>query len=95
MYYDEFKKELDELWGEIALLKSENAVLKSNRKYYKKPNPKTKPVVQYGLNMNKINEFNSLHEASIKTGLHMPNIWSCCNGKLKTTGGFIFRYKNS
>ena len=30
MYYDEFKKELDELWGEIALLKSENAVLKSN-----------------------------------------------------------------
>lgn len=29
MYYYEFKKELDELWGEIALLKS-------NRKYYLK-----------------------------------------------------------
>lgn len=32
MYYDEFKKELDELWSEIALLKSENAALANNNK---------------------------------------------------------------
>ena len=95
MYYDKFVKEIDELWGEIALLKSENIALTNNKLETKrKPHPFSKPVIQYDLNMKKINEFESLYEASIKTGLHEPNIWSCCNNKTKTTGGFIFRYKN-
>lgn len=95
MHYDEFRKELDELWGEIALLKSENAALTNNKLETKrKPHPFSRPVIQYNLNMKKINEFESLYEASKKTGIRQPNIWSCCNGNLKTTGGFIFRYKN-
>lgn len=97
MYYDEFRKELDELWGEIALLKSENAALTNNNKLEikRKPHPFSRPVVQYDLNMNKINEFDSLNEASKKNGITLPRIWACCNGNTKTAGGFIFRYKNS
>jgi hypothetical protein len=56
MYYDEFRKELDELWGEIALLKSENAALTNNKLETKrKPHPFSRPVIQYNLNMKKIN----------------------------------------
>lgn len=63
-------------------------------KKYKKPSIFSKPVIQYDLKMNKINEFNSTLEASKETGLYQPNICSCCNGRYKTAGGFIFRYKN-
>lgn len=53
-----------------------------------------KPVIQFDKNMNKIDEFNSISEASKKTNIRDNDISSCCKKKQKTAGGFIFFYKN-
>lgn len=58
-----------------------------------KDNPKSKAVLQIK-NGKIIAQFNGTGEASRKTGLHQESISRACNGKLKTTGGFEWRYKN-
>ena len=52
----------------------------------------TKKIVQYDLQMNKIKEFNSQMEASKELKIHNSNISSCCRGKVKSAGGFIFKF---
>lgn len=49
-------------------------------------------VIQYDKNMNFICEWESIREASTKLKLHESNISSCCSNKIKTTGGFIWKY---
>ncbi len=51
-----------------------------------------KGVIQYDRNHNKLNEFLSVKEAADSTGCYSVNICYCCRGKLKTSGGFIWRY---
>ena len=51
-----------------------------------------RPVLQYDLDGNLLNEFDSVLEAKQKTGA--KNVSFCCSGRLKTTGGFIFKFKN-
>lgn len=60
-----------------------------NRKGNK--NPLSKKVIQFDLNNNFINEYNSYTEATNITKIN--HIGDCCNGKLKTAGGFIWKYK--
>ena len=38
--------------------------------------------------------FSSLHEASRETKVSVSGISTCCSGKLKTAGGFIWKYEN-
>jgi len=40
-----------------------------------------------------LQKFPSTHEASKQTGIHRPNISKCCNGTLKTAGGYAWRFK--
>lgn len=56
---------------------------------------KSKPVLQYSLDGNFIQEFKSVSEASRQTGISHGNITSCCNGKVyhHTAGGYIWKYK--
>lgn len=56
--------------------------------------PKRKAVIQLDKNNQFIAEYQSLKEASQKTKCNISDICSCCNGKLKSAGGFIWRYKN-
>lgn len=51
-----------------------------------------KQVNQYSLNGDYINTYESTCEANTKTGVRSSGISLCCNGKLKTSGGFIWRY---
>lgn len=55
-----------------------------------------KPVIRYetvqGLVFEK--EYPSAMEASRQTGVAQPSISSCCQGKLKTAGGYKWCYKN-
>jgi hypothetical protein len=53
-----------------------------------------KPVIQYNKQGNIIGEFDGVREASRQTGCYDSAITLCCQGKLKTTKGFIFKYKN-
>lgn len=48
---------------------------------------------QFDLNGNLLNTYISTVEASKATGVPSSNIVNCANGKLKTAGGFIWKYK--
>lgn len=42
-----------------------------------------------------IKDFESIKEAVKETGLNQSGITSCCCGRYKQTGGYVFRYKYS
>lgn len=73
----EFKK------GHIPWLKGTKGLYISSRR---------KKCYQYDLDYNLINEFVSLDEAEIKTGVSKSNICAACKGKYKTMNGFIWSY---
>lgn len=54
----------------------------------------SKPVIQYDMNHNFIKEFDSIKDASLETKIKKQNIGACVNGKYKTSGGYIWVYKN-
>lgn len=53
-----------------------------------------KPVLQFDKEMNFIREFESATMASNFLGIAKTNIGACCIGKLKTSGGFIWKFKD-
>ena len=53
-----------------------------------------RPVLQYDLDGNFIKEWECAKYASRTLNLHGPNIAKVCKGKYKTTGGFVFKYKD-
>lgn len=55
-------------------------------------NKQSKVVIQFDKNMKKIKEYRSTVECS-KYGYNSSSVSKCCNGKLKTYKGFIWRYK--
>lgn len=57
-------------------------------------NKLSKPVIQFDTNKNIVKEYNSVKEASEKTGIIKQNISSALSGKYITSGGFIWKYKN-
>jgi len=54
---------------------------------------KGKPVIQYDLEGNFIQEWISATEAERITGIQRRNIGAVCNKKRKTAGNFIWKYK--
>lgn len=64
-----------------------------NAYYVQKLNSCIKPVNQYDLNGNFIQSFQSISKASQILNIDSSSISKACRGKLKTTGGFIFKYK--
>lgn len=53
-----------------------------------------KKVTKYDLNMNKIETYDSIKQASIKNEILNSCICVCCKKKYRTAGGFYWRYEN-
>ena len=53
----------------------------------------SKPVDQFTLDNSFIATFDSGKEASRKTGVNHSHILECCMGKVKTAGGYIWKYR--
>ena len=53
-----------------------------------------KPILQYDKTGNFIREWPSARKIEEETGIYNPNISKCCLGKLKTSGGYIWKFKN-
>lgn len=53
---------------------------------------KNKPVQQFSKDGRLIAVWSSGKEAEQSTGVHQSNICNCCNGKLRSTGGYVWRY---
>ena len=56
-------------------------------------NRPSKPVLQFSKTEEFIAEYPSTREAERQTGCYQSNICACCKGKYKSTGGYIWRYK--
>lgn len=61
-------------------------------KYDSTRNHNPRKVLQYDLSARLINVFESAKEATMKTGICKANISHCCRGRVKTAGGYIWRY---
>lgn len=75
--------EIDDLMREIAYWRYKKAV-----------KSKEQGVVQFSLTGEEINRFTSGKLASEITDINKGNIASCCKQKIKSAGGFIWRYIN-
>lgn len=53
------------------------------------------PILQFSKDGTFIKEWQSALEAQRQLGIGHPHICSCCQGKRKTAGGFIWRYKDN
>lgn len=57
--------------------------------------PNSKPVLQIDISTNNvICEFSSIKEAGEILGIMPENICCCCKNKIKTAGGYIWKYKD-
>jgi group I intron endonuclease len=54
-----------------------------------------KSVLKFDRDMNLVDEFPSIRDAMRKTGIHRSNIKKCCDEKVKSAGGFIWRFKDN
>ena len=50
-------------------------------------------ILQFSKDGELIAEYSSIHEAERNTGCNSCNICNCCKGRLKTCGGYIWKYK--
>lgn len=57
-------------------------------------NHRAQSVKQYDLSGNFINEFDTLTQASIETGVNISKICAVCKGRRKTAGGYRWEYTN-
>ena len=64
-------------------------------KILKNRKDQSKPVLQYDKNDIFINEYPSIKDAQRKTGVHQGAICRVCRGKLKSTGGFLWKYADN
>lgn len=62
-------------------------------KYKDKTKKSVRPVIQYDLDMNEINRFDSSMDAARALGVKCYGIKDCCKGLLKTSHGYIWRYQ--
>lgn len=52
-----------------------------------------KPICQYTLQGDFIQEWDNMRQASVALNLHGQAISACCNGKANITGGFVWKFK--
>lgn len=71
-----------------SLQKERIKVLRNNSK------KACKPVLQYSKEGKFIREWSSAAEVERKLGYHSSDISMCCKNKIKSSRGFIWRYKN-
>ena len=53
-----------------------------------------KPIIQFNQNGTLIKEWDSIKEAGETLKIDRSGISRCCKGKLRSVGGFIWKYKN-
>ena len=89
---EEYKKKLSEsMTGEKNPMFGKHHTEESKNRI--RENSPSKQTIQFSKDGKFIAEYPSAMEAERKTGCNQSNIIKCCKGKLKSTGGFIWKYK--
>ena len=86
------RKEHDRLHniGKHHSEKSKKKMSESKMGHHKAP---TKPIIQYTKEGEFIREWTSASEVKRVLGIAQSHISSCCQGKRKSAGGFVWRYR--
>lgn len=86
-----YKGENNPMYGKQHTEKTKERISKAmkGKPQYKR----RKPIQQYTKDMTFIREWDSAKSASMELKIHSGDISKCCKGKLKTVGGFVWRYK--
>ena len=50
-------------------------------------------TIQFDIEGNRLNEFNSCKEAAEYIGISLGHICKCCNGKIQSAKGFVWKYE--
>ena len=53
----------------------------------------SKPILQFSNNNKLIKKWDSIREAERHTGVYNQHICACCQGKIKSAGGYIWKYE--
>jgi hypothetical protein len=56
-------------------------------------NGRARKVNQYSINGELIKTWDYINQAAEAIGIHHANISACCRGRLKTSGGFVWKYE--
>ncbi len=72
----------------------EEANNRTNKLPAGKDHHNSKCIEQYDKEGNLIKTFESIHQAAKELSVQPGGICMCCKGKLRTTGGFVFKYKD-
>ena len=73
---------------------SDETKKKLSEKAKGKNNPSARSVLVYSLDGNTLlYEFDTMEEACVMLGVSKGNVCNVCKGKRKSTGGYIFKYK--
>lgn len=81
--------------GHLVSEETRRKISESNKgRYVGEKSPCAKSVVQYDLNGNIIRVWVCISQASKELNMSSSDISACCKGKLKTAGGFKWRYKD-
>ena len=83
----------DAVWNLRWCTHKENNSFPLSRKHNSSSHKLT-PVSQYAKTGEFVKTFNSIKEASICSGLFHSSISQCCSGKIKSSGGFIWKFAN-
>ena len=59
-----------------------------------KLNPNHKPILQFDKNMNFIRKWECAYDVQRELGFKQSNISNCCNGKRKTSYGYLWKHYN-
>ena len=89
-FTEEHKKKISE--SRIERVLTEEYRRKISEAMTGKHNRPKKPILQFSKDGEFIAEYPSLHEAMEKTGCSQSSICSCCKGRLKSAGGYIWMY---
>lgn len=76
----------------INIMWSNNNFINIRRNGFDSPN-KGRKVNAYDLDGNFIDTFNNGGHASRQLGLNRSEVYRCCKGERKSTGGYTFKYK--
>jgi hypothetical protein len=67
----------------------------AKRNYKAISEKRKKSILQFDLQGNFIKEWSCAEEAAIALNINKTAISACCNGKIKKSGGFIWKYKEN
>ncbi len=80
------------MYGKHHTKESRKKMGENHIKMLGKDNPRSRTIEQYTLSGDFIKVFDSVGEASRATGIDGSSISRCANGKLKSAGGFDWKY---